>query len=141
MDTKKLTSDDFSSLIPLILLASDNPQVASHIHRTLEQEGLSVRLAPGYGELEPLSQSHLSAIVLIEVSHQQSVEAAVNLALRLKRRNASRFVGYLADPILHTSGLAGDGIFPRSTHYLTTALQDHCKNGKCAGRRPQEPPY
>ena len=70
MDTRKSTSDDFSSLIPLILLASDNPHVASYIHRTLEQEGLSVQLAPGYGELEPLSQSHQSAIVLIEVSHQ-----------------------------------------------------------------------
>lgn len=129
MGTRKSTSDDFSSLIPLILLASDNPHVASYIHRTLEQEGLSVQLAPGYGELEPLSQSHQNAIVLIEVSHQYSVEAAVNLALRLKRRNAGRFVGYLADPILHTSGLAGDGIFPRSTHHLTAALRDHFKNG------------
>lgn len=130
MDTKQSASDDFSSFIPLILLASDNPHVASYVHRTLEQDGLSVRLAPGYGELEPLSQSHQNAIVLIEVSHQQSVEAAVNLALRLKRRNAGRFVGYLADPILHTSGLAGDGIFPRSTHHLTTALRDHFRNEK-----------
>ena len=130
MNTRKSTSDDYSSLIPLILLASDNPHVASYVRHTLEQEGLSVRLAPGYGELEPLSQSHQNAIVLIEVSHQYSVEAAVNLALRLKRRNARRFVGYLADPILNTSGLAGDGIFPRSTHYLTAALRDHFKNEK-----------
>ncbi len=130
MNTRKSTSDDYSSLIPLILLASDNPHVASYVRHTLEQEGLSVRLAPGYGELEPLSQSHQNAIVLIEVSHQYSVEAAVNLALRLKRRNARRFVGYLADPILNTSGLAGDGIFPRSTHHLTAALRDHFKNEK-----------
>jgi CheY-like chemotaxis protein len=130
MDSDKSTSDDYSSLIPLILLASDNPHVASYVRRTLEQEGLSVRLAPGYEELEPLSQSHLSAIALIEVSHQQSVEAAVNLALRLKRRNARRFVGYLADPILYTSGLAGDGIFPRSTHHLTAALRAHFRNEK-----------
>lgn len=130
MDSKQSRSDDFASFIPLILLASDNPQVASYVHRTLEQEGLSVRLAPGYGELELLSQSHQSAIVLIEVSHQRSVEEAVNLALRLKRCNASRFVGYLADPILHTSGLAGDAIFPRSTHHLPVALRNHFKNEK-----------
>ena len=130
MNNRNSTSDDLSSFIPLILLASDNPHVASYVHRTLEQEGLSVRLAPGYGELEPLSQSHQSAIVLIEVSHHHSVEAAVNLALRLKRRNASRFVGYLADPNLHTSGLAGDAIFPRSTHRLPAALRDHFKSEK-----------
>jgi hypothetical protein len=130
MNNRKSRTDDFASFIPLILLASDNPHVASYIHRTLEQEGLAVRLAPGYGELEPLSQSHQNAIVLIEVSSQYSVEAAVNLALRLKRRNAGRFVGYLADPILHTSGLAGDGIFPRSTHHLTAALRDHFKEEK-----------
>ena len=141
MDTKKSTSDDFSLLIPLILLASDNPHVASYVHHTLEQEGLSVRLAPGYGELEPLSQSHQGAIVLIEVSHQQSVEAAVNLALRLKRRDARRFVGYLADPILHTSGLAGDGIFPRSTRHLTVALRDHFKTESERVAEPQEAPY
>jgi hypothetical protein len=130
MDTAKTRPDDFSSLMPLILLASDNPHVASYLHRTLEQEGLSVQLAPRYQDLEPLSQSHQNAIVLIEVSHQQSVEAAVDLALRLKRRNANRFVGYLADPILHTSGLAGDAIFPRSTHHLPTALRDHFRNEK-----------
>ena len=130
MYTKQSAVDYFSPLIPLILLASDNPHVASYIHRTLEQEGLSVRLAPGYGELEPLSHSHLNAIVLIEVSHQRSVEEAVNLALRLKRTNADRFVGYLADPVLHTSGLAGDGIFPRSTYHLSAALRDHFRNEK-----------
>jgi hypothetical protein len=130
MDTKDTSKSgsDFLSFIPPILLASDNPRVASYLHRTLEEDGLSVRLAPGYGELEPLSQSHQGAIVLIEVSHQYSVEAAVNLALRLKRRNASRFVGYLADPILHSSGLAGDGIFPRSSHHLPAALRDHFRS-------------
>ena len=130
MDTEQPNFDDFSSFMPPILLASDNPRVASYLHRTLEEEGLSVQLAPGYGEIEPLSQSHQGAIVLIEVSHQQSVEPAVNIALRLKRRNANRFVGYLADPILHTSGLAGDAIFPRSTHHLPAALRDHFRDWK-----------
>jgi CheY-like chemotaxis protein len=125
MDTEQQRSDVFTSFVPLILLASDNPRVASFLHRTLAQEGLSIHLAPGYEDLESLSQSHQSAIVLIEVSHQHSVEAAVNLALRLKRRNTERFVGYLADPILHTSGLAGDAIFPRSTRRLPAALREH----------------
>jgi len=130
MDTQRPNFHDSSSFKPLILLASDNPRVASYLHHTLEEEGLCVRLAPGYEELEPLSQSHQSAIALIEVSHQHSVEAAVNLALRLKRRNVERFVGYLADPILHTSGLAGDAIFPRSTHHLPAALRDHFRDWK-----------
>jgi len=130
MDTNQSAVGYFSPVIPLILLASDNPHEIFHVHRTLEREGLSIRLAPGYGQLEPLSQSHHDAIVLIEVSHQRSVEDAVNLALRLKRTNADRFVGYLADPILHTSGLAGDGVFPRNTHHLYAALRDHFKNEK-----------
>jgi len=130
MDIEQRNFHDFSSFMPLILLASDNPRLASYLHHTLEAEGLSVRLAPGYEELESLSQSHQRAIVLIEVSHQRSVEAAVSLALRLKRRNSERFVGYLADPILHTSGLAGDAIFPRSTHHLPEALRDHFRNWK-----------
>lgn len=127
MDSEQQKPDVFSSFVPPILLASDNPRVASYLHRILEEDGLSVHLAPGYGEVEPLSQAHLSAIVLIEVSHQRSVEPAVELALRLKRRDAERFVGYLADPILHTSGLAGDAIFPRSTHRLPAALREHFK--------------
>jgi len=82
-----------------------------------------VKLAPGYSELEALSHAHKDGVVLIEVSHQQSVEAAVDLALRLKRRNSGQFVGYLADPVLHTSGLAGDAIFPRSANHLPDALR------------------
>ena len=122
--------DVFSSLIPPILLASDNPPVAAYLHRNLEGQGLSVLLAPGYGELESLSRHHHGAIVLIEVSYDHSVEAAVSLAQRLKRLNARRFVGYLADPILHNSGLAGDGIFPRSTYQLPAALREHFKSSK-----------
>jgi hypothetical protein len=120
-------TNDFSSSVPLILLATDKPRLIAPLCRSLEQEGLSVHLAPGYRELEPLSQEHGAAIVLLEVSHEQSVEAAVDLALRVKRRNSRRFVGYLADPILYTSGLAGDAIFPRDARQLSEALRDYFK--------------
>lgn len=130
-DTYKsqFTSDDSSSPVPLILLASDNPRLSGALHQTLQQEGLNVEFAPGYPELEALSLAHQSAIVLLEISEHQSVETAVALALHLKRRNASRFVGYLADPILHNSGLAGDALFPRSPRHLPAALRDHFKTG------------
>jgi len=121
-DSQKIT-DSISSPLPLILLASDNPRLATHLLHILQKEGMSVMFAPGYSELEALTHAHENGMVLIEVSHQQSVEGAVELALRLKRHNSSQFVGYLADPILHTSGLAGDAIFPRGVHQLPNALR------------------
>ena len=121
VDTSQITPESIS--LPLFLLASDNPRLAAHLQHALQTEGISVKFAPGYSDLETLSLAHENGIILIEVSHQQSVEAAVDLALRLKRRNASQFVGYLADPILHTSGLAGDAIFPRSVKQLPDALR------------------
>lgn len=127
IDTELDMSYDLS--IPRIFLASDNPRLAAPLYRTLEQDGMRVDFAPGYHELELRLEAHVKAIVLLEVSEQQSVEAAVDLALRLKRRNANQFVGYLADPVLHTSGLAGDAIFPRSARHLPAALRDHFKSG------------
>jgi hypothetical protein len=108
--------------LPLILLASDEPRQAGHLHFALQEERFAVAFAPGYTEIESLAEAHQKAIVLLEVSRHESVEAAVGLALRIKRVNASRFVGYLADRILHNSGLAGDAIFPRNPQYLTEAL-------------------
>ena len=127
-ENRQAESDGFSSSLPLILLASDNPRLAEHLHRSFQQQGLSVELAPGYSELEGLAQTYAKGIALIEVSHPQSVEAAVELALRLKRHNTRRFVGYLADPILHSSGLAGDAIFPRSAPHLITVLRSHFRD-------------
>jgi hypothetical protein len=43
----------------------------------------------------------------------------------LKRQDPLLFIGYIADPILHTSGLAGDAIFPRSAEQLASALRRH----------------
>jgi len=127
MNGKKIISDNFASSVPLILLASDSKRGAEHLHRTLQQEGFSVQLAPGYHDLEYQdleSLSYSGSVVLLEVSNPQSVEAAVDVAMRLKRRDAAQFVGYIVDPILHTSGLAGDAVFPRSTHHLPQALRD-----------------
>jgi len=120
METDPDTSD-----LPLILLASDELRLASNLQRALRQQRFAVVLAPEYRDLESLAQSHHNAIVLLEVSRHQSVEAAVETAMRIKRSNASRFVGYLADRLLHNSGLAGDGIFPRNAQHLTEALRNH----------------
>ncbi|HZD47792.1 MAG TPA: hypothetical protein VE178_03530 [Silvibacterium sp.] len=111
--------------IPLILLASDEPRLATQLHLALRAQSLPVELAPGYSDVESLADENSNAIVLLEVSRHQSVEAAVEIALRIKRTNANRFVGYLADRVLHNSGLAGDAIFPRNAQHLLLALRNH----------------
>ena len=68
-------------------------------------------------------------MVLLEVTGEHAVEAAVAAALRVKRANASQFVGYLADASLETSGLAGDAVFPRSAARVEEALRRHSMNG------------
>ena len=114
--------------LPLILLASDDPRLAAHLQHALREWNLAVKLAPGYGEIESLAAQHDKGIVLLEISRHESVEYAVELALRIKRGNKSRFVGYLADRMLHMSGLAGDAIFPRGAQQLTEALRNHFGN-------------
>jgi hypothetical protein len=109
--------------LPLVLLASDEPRLASHLHLALCEQHLVVEFAPGYAEIESLAaEAHRKAIVLLEVSRHQSVEAAVELALRIKRGDASRFVGYVADRILHNSGLTGDALLTRNARDIQVAL-------------------
>lgn len=110
---------------PSILLASDNLRVPDSIHRILEAAGFIVQLAGGYHELEPLWQKHRQDVVLLEVSGPQSVESAVDTAIRLKTHDARQFVGYVADPMLRAIGLDGDAIFPPSLHRLPQALRDY----------------
>jgi CheY-like chemotaxis protein len=110
---------------PPILLASDNARVPDSVHRTLEAAGFIVQLAGGYHELEPLWREHRHDVVLLEVSGPQSVEAAVETAIRLKTHDARQFVGYVADPMLRAIGLDGDAIFPPSLHRLPKALRDY----------------
>jgi hypothetical protein len=115
-------------LTPLILLSGDNDRTTTLLHHSLADEGFQVQRAPGYHDLETLWQQQRHPMVLLEVSGPQGVEAAVDTALNLKRRDPQQFVGYLADPVLHTSGLAGDGIFPRTPDQLASALRRHFGN-------------
>jgi hypothetical protein len=110
---------------PPILLASDNSRVAESLHRVLTQAGFVVQLAPSYRAAGMIWEQHRHPMVLLEVSNVRSVEAAVDAAMNIKRLDAGQFVGYLADPILRTSGLAGDAIFPRSIEQLTEAIRNH----------------
>jgi hypothetical protein len=105
------------------VLVSDTKNTESLAHRALVNAGFDVDLASGYEHVEELWQQHRHDVVLIEVSYAVSVDSAVQLALRLKQRDSRQFVGYLADPILHTSGLAGDALFPRDSRRLPDALR------------------
>jgi PleD family two-component response regulator len=116
-------NDSSPEYSPSILLSGDNARTASMLHQALLDEGFQVQLAAPYRELEPAWQMQHPPIVLLEVSGAHSVEAAVHAALQLKRRDPLQFVGYLADPALHASGLAGDGIFPRTSGQLAKALR------------------
>ena len=129
MKTAQRNSPDLIPDSPLILLSGDNARTATLLHDSLTEEGFCVHLAPGYHELETLWQQQRYPMVLLEVSGPQSVEAAVKTALTLKRHDPQQFVGYLADPVLHTSGLAGDAIFPRTPDQLASALRRHFNKG------------
>jgi hypothetical protein len=95
------------------------------LHRALQQQGIEVEFAGDYSQLDTLLQQQHYAMVLLEVTGEHAVEPAVEAALRVKRANASQFVGYLADAALETSGLAGDAIFPRNMTKLPDALRRH----------------
>jgi hypothetical protein len=115
----------FQSVFPNILLASDNSRSAHALYRTLSDEGFAVQVAPSYNAVQILWQQHRHPVVLLDVSNIQAVDAAIDTALSLKRSHPAQFVAYLADPILRTSGLAGDAIFPRNLQQLPQALRKH----------------
>jgi len=117
----KTSSGEF----PLILLSGDNARTAFPLYLALLGQGFRVEFAPTYVELETAWQQDRHPVVLLEVSHVGSVEAAVGAAMRLKRQDNRQFVGYLADSFLRTSGLAGDAIFPRDSEQLAKALRVH----------------
>jgi hypothetical protein len=108
---------------PSILLASDTERLGSSLHRVLSEEGFEVQYAGNYHDLDPHLRGRNFDMVLLEVTGEYAVEPAVQAALRVKRSNSGQFVGYLADTSLNASGLAGDGIFPRSTSRLPEALR------------------
>jgi hypothetical protein len=129
-------AESSSESLPLILLTGDNPRTSHLLHRALLEEGFQVQLAQSYTQLESLwhqerpsnERNAAPPIVLLEVTGADAVEPAVEAALKLKRQDPLLFIGYLADPVLHASGLAGDAIFPRATGQLANALRRHFLN-------------
>lgn len=107
---------------PSILLASDSDDKGRAVSRVLKEAGFEVQIAGDYSRLEDAMDGCRYDLVLLEVSSEHAVEPAVEAALRVKRADAAQFVGYLADASLSTSGLGGDGIFPRSASKLPGAL-------------------
>jgi hypothetical protein len=108
---------------PSILLASDTERMGNSLHRALRDEGFAVHYAGDYASLDTHLRAGRFDMVLLEVTGEHAVEPAVQAALHVKRGNREQFVGYLADPTLNASGLAGDGVFPRSTARLPEALR------------------
>ena len=118
-------SDSSSLPTPRILLGSDSDHRDTSAKEALIEAGFHVDVASGYDHAEQLWNRERHGVVLIEVSYAISVDPAVQLAMRLKQQDRRQFVGYLADPILHTSGLAGDALFPRDSRRLPEALRRH----------------
>ena len=113
------------SLYPNILLASRHRDAADLLRQRLIEEGFAIDVANGYHQVTALWQQHGHAVILLDVSSFQAAEEAVGAALSIKRHDPKQFVGYLADPILRTSGLAGDAIFTRNPRHLPQALRRH----------------
>jgi hypothetical protein len=118
---------------PTILLASDTERLGTSLDRALRDEGFAVRFAGDYSGCDAHLREDVFDLVLLEVTGEYAVERAVEAALRIKRANAAQFVGYLADPSLNASGLAGDGVFPRSTARLAEELRRFLADDREAG--------
>ncbi|MGA7523723.1 MAG: response regulator [Acidobacteriaceae bacterium] len=106
-----------------ILLASDSERHGSSIHQLLKEEGFAIDYVGDYSRIDPEIHAKEFDVVLLDVTGEHAVELAVETALRLKRANASQFVGYVADANLEASGLAGDAVFPRNAARLREALR------------------
>ena len=113
---------------PSILLASDAKDRGHAVGRILEDAGFRVQFAGDYSRVVDAMDDRRYDLILLEVSSEEAVEAAVEAALRVKRTHASQFVGYLADGALSASGLGGDGIFPRSAANLPGALRSRLES-------------
>jgi hypothetical protein len=109
---------------PSILLATDTERFGVTLQKALREQGFDIHFAGEYAALDgQLHHGHGFDVILLEVSGDDAVESAVQTALRVKRAHPEQFVGYIADSTLATSGLAGDGVFPRSVAILPTALR------------------
>jgi hypothetical protein len=121
---------------PSILLASDAERMGNSLHRALCADGFAAHYAGDYASLDAHLRSRSFDMVLLEVTGEYAVEPAVQTALRVKRKNPAQFVGYLADAALNASGLAGDGVFPRSTARLPEALRRFLAESRETGGDP-----
>lgn len=108
---------------PSILLAGDSEGHAAGLRRVLEGAGFEVCFAGDYSGLDQAMDARRFDVILLDVSGQHAVEAAVETALRVRRANQWQFIGYLADASLSAAGLAGDGVFPRNARELPRALR------------------
>jgi PleD family two-component response regulator len=109
---------------PSILLATDTERFGNSLHNALREQGFDVHFAGTYAALDgQLHRGQPFDFILLEVTGDDAVEPAVQTALRVKRSHPDQFVGYIADSSLETSGLAGDGVFPRSMSKLPAALR------------------
>lgn len=127
-----LTRDSSGRLtgFPSILLASDTDRLGNSLHRVLQEHGFEVAYAGTYGGIQRVLSRQSFDVILLEVTGEYAVEDAVAAALRVKRDNSEQFVGYLADSGLEASGLAGDGIFPRSATRLPEILRSFFADGE-----------
>jgi CheY-like chemotaxis protein len=121
---RTVMSTSFSESPPRILLGSDNQRLISGVSHALMKAGFNVDTANDYIDMETLWRQSRQEVVLIEVSHPDSIEPATTSALRIKRQNAQQFIAYLADAALQMSGLTGDAIFSRDTNRLPQALRE-----------------
>jgi hypothetical protein len=109
---------------PSILLASDRERLGQSLHKELREQGFDIHFAGEYAAIDgQLDHGQQFDVILLEVSGDYAVESAVQTALRVKRAHPEQFVGYIADTLLEASGLAGDGLFPRSATKLPVALR------------------
>ncbi len=106
-----------------ILLASDHPQQRNPIGRVLASAGYVVESAGSFTQAIQTWRPSRFGYVLLEVSSIHAVNRAVEAALAIKRRDPRQFVAYLADPVLHASGLIADAIFPRNPDRLLSLLR------------------
>jgi len=122
-ENTKVSTFSFSES-PRILLGSDNRNLISAVSNALLKAGFHVDTANDYTDLETLWRQSRHEVVLIEVSHHDSIESATGSALHIKRQNAQQFIAYLADASLQMSGLTGDAILSRDTTRLPQALRE-----------------
>lgn len=113
-----------------ILLSGDDPRAAGVLNQVLQELGFHTQFAKNYCLVEALWRNRRRAspapvMVLLEVTQQRSVEAAVDTALQLKREDPSQFVGYIADPTLLAGGLIGDAVLPRNPGRLAESLKSY----------------